>query len=392
MPRTLLENSRIWQAGRFIAGHTLVIEAGIIRALRPQADIRPCAQDRRIDAGAAYALPGFIDLHVHGSLGYDVMDAEPDRLRKLGDFLLRQGVTSYLGTTMSDSRERITAALAAMQVVAAEPHGPLLGVHLEGPYLNPAYRGSQPARYLRLPEPAEYAPWLETGLLRLITIAPELPGGEQLLQAALRQGCTVAIGHSAASYVEAAGYFARGLGQVTHTFNGMPGIHHRAPGLFLAAWEAPQVQFQIIADGLHVHPAVLRMLLQLAGVERVLAITDAMRAAGMADGQYRLGDIEVTVRDGNSRGPEGKLAGSTLTMTQALRNLMCWCNLSLAEALPMFTSVPAHAIHMYPQKGSLQIGSDADIVLWDEAAGVRGTIIGGELVYAAPGISRQRRN
>ena len=227
-------------------------------------------------------------------------------------------------------------------------------------------------------------------------MAPELAGGEDLIRDALEHGTTVSIGHSGASYDAAGEYFAAGVRQVTHTFNGMAGIHHRQPGIFVAAVENPQITFQIIPDGVHVHPAVVRLLLRLVGVERALAITDAMRATGLGDGDFSLGDVFVAVRAGEARTPTGGLAGSTLTMAQALRNMMQYCDLSLAEALPMFTRVPARSIGMYPQKGSLQIGSDADIVIWDEDCGVQATLIGGEVAYqaeatmvAAPGAAAQ---
>ena len=191
------------------------------------------------------------------------------------------------------------------------------------------------------------------------------------------------MGHSGASYDAALEYIAAGLRHITHTFNGMAGIHHRRPGLFIAASERPEVNLEIIPDGVHVHPAVIRLLLGLVGVDRVLAITDAMRAAGLADGEYGMGDVAVVVKDGIARDRHGSLAGSTLTMPQALRNMMKFCGLSLAEALPMATRAPARAIGLYPRKGSLQAGADADIVVWDEDNGVQATLLGGEPVFLA---------
>ena len=383
MSRLLIENSRVWRDGDFVSGHTLVISDGLIRALRPSPSVETRPGDRRIDGGGAYALPGFVDVHVHGGNGFDVMDGTEASLQGLSDFVVRQGVTSFLGTTMASSRERIEAALAAMSAYADRPHSPFLGAHLEGPYLNPAFRGSQPEVHLRAPQPAEYLPWLDSGGIKLITLAPELDGAEGLIRAAVDRGIVVSLGHSGASYEAMHEYIRAGLQQITHTFNGMAGIHHRQPGSFVAASEHPLVTLQIIPDGVHVHPAVVRMLARLAGVERVLAITDAMRAAGLPDGEFGMGDVPVVVKDGIARDRYGSLAGSTLTMAQALRNLMSFCELSLAEALPMVTRAPARSIGMYPQQGSLQIGGDADLVIWDETIGVQATIIGGELVYQA---------
>ncbi len=383
MTRTLIENSRIWQGDRFVSDHTLIITDGIIRDLRPHTEVEALPGDMRLDGGGGYSIPGFVDLHVHGSNNYDVMDASEASLQGLSDFLVRQGVTSFLGTTMSDTGARIEAALVTLRDFVDQPHSPFLGVHLEGPYLNPAYRGSQPASHLRVPSHDEYSPWFKSGQIKLITMAPELKGGDRLIHEAVELGITVSMGHSGASYEAATAYFSAGVRQITHTFNGMAGIHHRQPGIFVAASEHPQVTFQIIPDGVHVHPAVVRMLLRLVGSERVLAVTDAMRATGLADGEFSLGDVDVIVRDGIARASDGGLAGSTLTMAQALTNMMQFCDLSLEDALPMVTRVPARSIGMYPQKGSLDIGTDADVVIWDEDIGVQATLIAGKTVFLA---------
>ncbi len=384
-PRTLIENSLVWQEAGFAAGQTLILREGLIAGLQPQADVAHQPGDRRIDGRGAYALPGFIDLHIHGSLGFDVMDGSLSSLESLCDFLVRGGVTSFLGTTMTDSIPRIKAALAAMRTFAEQPGGPFLGAHIEGPYLNAAFRGSQPEAHLRQPKREEYLPWLRSGLAKLITLAPEIAGGEDLMKEALAHGACVSIGHSGADYEAATRYFAAGARQVTHTFNGMAGIHHRQPGIFVAALENPAVTFQIIPDGIHVHRAVVNMLVRLVGIERVVVITDAVVATGLGDGDYTIGEVALRVRNGQARTPGGGLAGSTLTMDQALRNMMRFCDLSLAEALPMLTRAPARSLGLYPRKGSLATGADADVILWDEQQGPRATFIQGQLVYQAAG-------
>lgn len=383
MSRTLIENSRIWHNEGFISDHTLVIADGIISGIRPAAEVQELPGDWRMDGKGYYALPGFIDLHVHGGNGFDVMNATEDALQGICDFLARQGVTGFLPTTMAASAAQITAALSAMEAFAARPHTPYLGVHLEGPYLNRDYRGAQPDRHLRAPRPDEYLPWFETGQVRLITMAAELEGGDQLIRDANAHRVTVSLGHSGASYEQARDAFAIGLRQITHTFNGMAGIHHRQPGIFVAAIENPQVTLQVIPDGVHLHPAIVKMIVRLAGRERALVITDAMRAAGLPDGHYSMGEVAVIVKDGKARTSQGGLAGSTLRMPAAVRNMMRFCDLTLAETIPMLTRVPARSIGMYPQKGSLEIGSDADIIIWDEALGVQATLIGGKPVYQA---------
>ncbi len=381
MTRTIITNSRIWHDDAFVADHALIVENGVVADLSPSRDIQARIDDRCVDGGGNAVVPGFIDLHVHGSNGFDVMDASDDSLPGMSDFLLRQGVTSFLGTTMSDTAPNIEASLKSMSAAVARSDSACIGVHLEGPYLNSSFRGSQPATHLRHPRPEEYLPWFESGLIKLITAAPELPGGLQFIRDARAHGITVSIGHSGANYEQAGLAIAAGARQITHTFNGMAGIHHREPGIFVAASEKPNVTFQLIPDGVHLHPAIVRMVIRLVGQERVLAITDAMRAAGLADGQYGLGDVKVLVKDGEARASAGGLAGSTLTMSQALRNMMRFADLTLAEALPMLTRVPARSIGIYPQKGSLAIGSDADMVIWHDERGVQATIIAGEIAY-----------
>jgi N-acetylglucosamine-6-phosphate deacetylase len=381
MSRTLIENSLIFQNGTFTRDHVIVIKDEKIASIVPQADLIHYDKDTRIDAHGNYAIPGFVDVHIHGSNGFDTMDTTEDALQGLCDFLVQQGVTSVLPTTMSDTTQRITDALNAMAHFASHKHTPYIGVHLEGPYLNSDHRGSQPDTHLRIPQRDEYLEWFASGQVRLITMAPELDNGDLLIQDARDHNITTSLGHSGATYEQAHHAFEVGLSQITHTFNGMVGIHHRQPGAFIAATENPDITFQIISDGTHVHPAVINMLVKLVGTERVVVITDAMRATGLADGNYQLGDVDVIVSDGEARTRAGGLAGSTLTMPNALRNMMRFCDLSLAEVIPMLTRVPAQSIRMYPQKGSLNIGTDADIVLWNTDKGTQATLIGGEVVY-----------
>jgi N-acetylglucosamine-6-phosphate deacetylase len=380
MTRTLIENSHIYQDGVFIEDHILVIEDGIITAIQPQETVSLQADDQRVNAHDAYALPGFIDVHIHGSNGYDTMDGTLEALQGLCDYLITQGVTGVLPTTMSDTTDAINTAIDTLVEFSKRPHTPYLGIHLEGPYLNTKHRGAQPDTHLRNPDSNEYLPWFETGQVQLITIAPELDGGYQLIKDARHFNILTSLGHSAATYAQAHDAFNAGLAQITHTFNGMIGIHHREPGAFVAAIEHPNVTFQVISDGVHIHPAMINMLVKLVGVDRVVVITDAMRAAGLSDGEYMLGDVHVIVTNGEARNTAGGLAGSTLTMPQALRNMMGFCDLSLAQAIPMLTATPAKSIGMYPQKGTLQVGSDADIVLWQEDT-VKATFIKGEMVY-----------
>lgn len=381
--KTWLTNAIIWHNDTFIHDHTLVIEDGRITAIVPANSQAPLPDDHVINADGKYILPGFVDVHIHGSNGFDTMDATEEALQGMCDFLLTQGVTSFLATTMSAEDEEVTRALENAKQFAHHKHTPYIGVHLEGPYLSAKHRGSQPDTHLRAPIKTEYTKWFASGQVKLMTIAPELEGSDDLIKIAREHGITVSLGHSGATYEQTVRAFELGLGQMTHTFNGVVGIHHREPGALVAMFLNPDVPMQIIPDGVHVHPAMVKFLVQTIGIERVLIITDAMRAAGLKDGDYLLGDVAVTVKNGEARTSAGGLAGSTLTMPDALRNMMAFCDLSLSQVIPMLTSIPAKSIDMFPQKGAICAGADADLVIWDESEGVVATVIAGETVYEA---------
>ncbi|MEA3344856.1 MAG: N-acetylglucosamine-6-phosphate deacetylase, partial [Chloroflexota bacterium] len=255
----------------------------------------------------------------------------------------------------------------------------ILGVHLEGPYFNLEKKGAQPASQIRPADPEEYGSFFRAGPVRLIALAPEIPGNRGLIPYAIDRGAVVAVGHSVATYEEMLEAVSLGLSQATHTFNGMGGLHHRRPGTVGAALTCDEIYAQVIVDLIHIHPAVVKLLVRAKGPERTVLITDAMRAAGMPDGTYELGGQEVIVREGEARLPTGSLAGSTLTMDQAVRNVMRAADLSLSEALRMATITPAYSIGVEDRKGSLETGKDADIILLDEELQVVLTMVRGEI-------------
>lgn len=379
--RTLITGGTILTPHTTLAGHTLVAEDGIITALAA-GPVASQAGDTIIDASGRWVVPGFIDVHVHGAVGCDTMDATPEAIASMARFYAQHGVTAYLPTTMTASAEAIRAAIDNVVACAQPPDGARhLGLHLEGPYLNLDYRGAQHPGYFRAPQPDEYAGWFATGHIRLVTAAPELDGAEQFVRAGRARGVEFAIGHSGASYqqvIEAANW---GMRQATHAFNGMLGLHHREPGTLGGVLADERIFCQIIADGVHVHPAMVKLLVRAKGPSRTILITDAMRATGLSDGEYDLGGQAVTVRDGVARIATGSLAGSTLTLDAALRNVIQFTGLSLAEALPMATSVPAEALGLAGRKGTLAPGADADIALLTPDLTVSATLISGRVVY-----------
>jgi len=371
--------------GLYEEGWVLAREGLIARVGRGALPSVPGA--RRIDLGGAILAPGLIDLHTHGALGHDTMDATPQALREMARFYAQHGVTAFLATTTSESRTSIIAALRNVAKVMRAGTGgaALLGAHVEGPYLNANRAGAQNPSYIRCPDPDEYRYILGTGVVKVLTMAPELSHGEELIRYAVAQGVAISVGHTCASYAQICRAACLGATQATHLFNGMEPLHHRRPGAVGAALALDSLRCQLIADNVHVHPAVLDLALRAKGVGGIILITDAMRAAGMSDGEYDLGGLAVTVRQGVARLAGGALSGSTLTLERAVGNMMAAASLTLPEALAMATRTPARALGLERRKGAIAVGQDADLIIVDRDMRVSLTMVGGEIVYQAKG-------
>lgn len=380
--RTAVINGRIVTPSQIFERGTVVVEGERIVEVSPSA--QPPEDATVIDAGGLYIAPGLIDIHVHGAAGFDMMDATPEALTEMACFFARHGVTSFLATTMTASREETLAAVEnAARCQQHDTGGAhILGVHLEGPYISPKYPGAQLATQIRPADPAEYAAFFAAGNVRLITLAPEIPQNLELVEFAREHGAAVAVGHSAATYDQVLTAVGRGLTQACHTFNAMTGLHHREPGTVGASLTCDDLYAQAIVDFVHLHPAVVRLLVRAKGIHRTVLITDAMRAAGLPDGDYLLGGQAVTVHNGEARlAVGGNLAGSILTLDLGLRNTMRATGLSLVEALPMATSVPAASIMLDDTVGSLKPGYLADLILLDDAGNVHLAMVKGQVVY-----------
>jgi len=369
-------------------GRIVAVEEGTYQDSDEESYPEP-GEERIIHAEGLIVAPGLIDIHVHGGVGHDTMDATPEAIAEMTRFFARHGVTAFLPTTMTASREEILAAIRNVARCMGERSGgaEILGIHMEGPYVSHEKRGAQSPIHIRPADPEEYRAFFRAGPVRLITLAPEFEENRALIPFAIEHGAAVAIGHSVASYEQVLEAVSLGLNHATHTFNGMGGLHHRQPGTVGAVLSCDEIYAQVIVDFIHVHPAVVRLLVRAKGPERTVLITDAMRAAGMPDGTYDLGGQEVTVKGGEARLATGGLAGSTLTMDQAVRNIMEATGLSLPEALKMASSTPACSIGIAERKGSLERGKDADIILLDEEHQVVMTIVRGEVVCGAEGLS-----
>lgn len=346
----------------------------------------PPQAEQQLDAGGLLLLPGGVDVHIHGGANADTMDATRDALAAISLFCARHGTTSFLATTWSDTRERITAALHAVKAVLASgtplPGAHLLGVHLEGPYLNRAKGGAQNLEVIRRADREEALSWLNTGVIRLVSVAPEYPENHWLITECLQRGIAVSIAHTDANYAQTCQAIDLGINHSTHTFNAMPGLHHRDPGVLGAVLNDPRVFCEVIADTIHVHPAILQLLWRLKGAERLILVTDAMRAADQPDGAYPVDDRIVTVCDGIARLPDGTLAGSTLTMARAAANLRAATGAPLEQIWQCASLNPARSIHCAQRKGTLEVGKDADLILMDPvSAQVQTTIVAGRIVH-----------
>ncbi|MCY0879493.1 MAG: N-acetylglucosamine-6-phosphate deacetylase [Firmicutes bacterium] len=327
--------------------------------------------------------PGLVDVHIHGIQGVDVMDGDPASLLRMDRALASVGCTTYLATTMSAVQADLIRVARGIRAFAEQyPDAGLAGVHMEGPYIHPARIGAQRAdavRPPRLDELEELADILGARLRR-ITMAPELPGAGAFIERAQALGLLISFGHSNASYDEAAQGFAQGVGEVTHLFNAMPPLHHREPGLAGAALTRDSVAVELICDGIHVHPAVVKGVARLKGRDGVMLVTDAMRATLLADGTYDLGGQTVTVAQGVARTASGSLAGSTLTLLRAVLNFQVFAERSLAEAVRAASLVPARRMGLLG-RGALQPGFRADVILVDEAGVNRMTWRHGQVVF-----------
>ena len=336
-----------------------------------------------VDLGGRTLMPGFIDVHVHGAVGHEAMDASVPGLQAMASFFASHGVTSFLPTTWTASRAGTLAALRAIaEARTLEGAGArVLGAHMEGPYLSSARCGAQDPDEIRGVDRDEAAQFLDTGAVRLITVAPEADGAGDLLDECVRRGVTVSVGHTDATYDQVAEAVRRGARHMTHTYNAMSALDHRRPGAVGAALALPGFRAEVIADGVHVHPVAVQALLRARGVDEVVLVTDALRPTGSTGGELQLGGRTARVRDGAVRFADGQLVGSVLTMDVALRNVRELSGRSLEQLWPLVSRNPAAAAGVGDRKGALDVGMDADLVVLDEDVRVVLTIVEGQRVH-----------
>jgi N-acetylglucosamine-6-phosphate deacetylase len=363
----------------------LVIEDGIISAAGTRAEMSIPAGARIIDFSDAILTPGLVDIHIHGAAGHDVMEGDADSLAAIERLLARHGVTSYCPTTVTAplnetlaALEKLARAVESAKTITHADRAQPLGIHLEGPFLSHARPGVHPPVSLQPASERVFAPMWEAavGQVAILTIAPELGGALALIAEAAQRGVCVSIGHTNADSDEAKAGIKAGARHVTHAFNAMRRMEHRDPGVLGVVLTDDSITADIIVDGLHVEPEVVDLFLRTKGLDRAVLISDALSATGMPDGTYRLGMFEVQVRDGRCES-HGKLAGSVLTLDQAIGNVMRFARLSFQDGLRLATLNPARVLGIENRKGVLKPGADADIAVFTPEGTVRQTIVRG---------------
>lgn len=340
------------------------------------------ASGQAFDLGGCIVVPGFVDIHIHGCAGFDTCDATREALSGMAGHLIAKGVTSFCPTTMTVSAEDIEKALLNIRSCMENPPegATILGVNMEGPYISINKKGGQKGDFVKNPDYEQFKRFfdLSGGIIRLVDIAPECDGADRFIEGASRL-CRVSLAHTDANYKQATEAFRKGVTHVTHLFNAMPGLGHREPGAVGAAFDDGNIMAELICDGFHIHPAVLRTAFRLLGEDRTVIVSDSMRAAGLADGTYDLGGQKVSVREGHARLPDGTIAGSTTNILEEIRNLVSY-GVPFRHVIKSATINPAKAVGEDRRIGSIEIGKQADLVVLDKNLNLKLVIACGKIV------------
>jgi N-acetylglucosamine-6-phosphate deacetylase len=370
-----ITNATLISGSSIVEGATLFFDEKILPTHK--GNLEACSEV--IDAQGAYVSAGFIDIHIHGSGGADVMDATPEALHTISKTILQTGTTSFLATTMTMSQKDIEAALECVEETMCGLEGAnLLGVHLEGPFINANKHGAQDETYVQTPKFTWLKPYSD--IIKMITLAPEVEGGEAFIKYVSQHYpyILLSLGHSEANYVETKESFTWGIGHVTHLFNAMTPYHHRKPGIVGACFDSSEVSCDIIPDLVHTHPHALALTYKMKQ-EKLIVVTDAMRAGCVRAGVYDLGGREVTVKGNSALLADGTLAGSVLKLNEGVANMVAHTAMDLVDAIKSVTQIPAERLGV--NKGLLEVGYDADIVIFDKDLSIITTFVAGEVKY-----------
>ncbi len=382
----LIWNAKLYTPNGIISPGWLRIENRTITRLgsgQPPAAELEQAQES-INAHQHHLLPGLIDLHIHGAMGYEFMDGQPQAVQKIAQFLVQHGVTSFLATTWAAPQAALLKTLDAIGNAYGQIRNgaTLLGAYLEGPYMNPNRAGAQAIQFIRLATVRQEAfSLINHEMVRVVSLAPELPENFWLIDTFVSRGITVAAGHTSATYQQMQVAVQHGVSLLTHCFNAMSPFHHREPGVVGAGMSMPELRCELIADNVHVHPVAQRILYQLRGCEGIVLVSDSTRVTGLPDGQYILDNRPVQVKQGKVSLLDGTLAGSGLTLDQALFNFTDAVGIPLEKSILSASLYPARVIGIAHQKGSLEPGKDADLFLMDDERNILFTMVEGKMVY-----------
>ena len=374
---------------RMVEAGTIVVEGRRIAAIGTAKEVFIPTKHRTFDCAGMILTPGFIDLLVHGGGGYGFADMSLESVRHISEFFFSHGTTGMLAALYSKPAKDMVADVKRIaQFCQNSKKSNIWGIHLEGPFINKNLHGAMKADYLWKPSVPGWQNLFEAskGFIRLMTIAPELANVEDVMRAAAKNGVVLSIGHSSATYQQVLKAIDNGAAHVTHMFNAMKPFHHREPGVVLAALLHNELKLELIADGIHVHPAVMKLIYRIKGEGGILLITDAIRASGMPDGEYTFMDQEILVKEKKALLHDGTLAGSTLTMEQAVKNMVQLVEVPLTDAVRMASLNGAKVLGLEHQKGILAVGKDADLVVMDKNYEVQMTIYEGSIKYARNGM------
>lgn len=383
MTQLLIENAIIILPSSVLERGWLLIEDSKIKAFGIH-DAPNFEEYDMIDAQGKTLLPGFIDIHCHGAVGHDFMSATPEEIGKIAQFYAQHGVTSFLATTHTQTHDKIYHAMQMIKTAQTQKRNigaRLLGIHMEGPYLNRDKAGAQYPEHVRLADKNEMKDLFDLDVIRLISLAPEFEENHWLIRECIRRGITVSVAHSSATYEQMQGAIDLGITHATHTFNAMTGLHHRNPGIVGAIMDSDNIRAELIVDNIHVHPVAMRVLWKTKGRDGVVLITDSQSFAGLDDGQYQLDDRVVIVKDGRCSLLDGTLAGSMITLNKAFAIFCQTIDVPIEQAWRSSSINAAHAIGISNSKGSIEVGKDADIILIDNQFDVYLTIVEGKIVH-----------
>lgn len=376
-----LKNVTAYIAGKGLIKTDIAIGDGKIAAIG-KLDVEPIFETDGI------VLPGFIDEHIHGAGGADAMDGTEEALQTISEYVAKEGTTGFLATTMTQSPENIGKALKNVKNVREKGEykgAEVLGVHLEGPFISPKHVGAQPLEYVAKPAPETFDKYneLSGGNIKIVTLAPEVEGGLDLVKHLKNIGVVASIGHTGAKFSDVEAAVAAGASNVTHTYNAQTPLHHREAGVVGAAMLFDELNCEMICDTIHVSVPAIRIFVKNKPHDKFTLITDAMRAKGMPDGLSELGGQQVYVKNGEARLADGTLAGSVLKMNVAIKNLVEKAGVSLTEAVDFASANPAKNLGLYDERGSIEVGKRADFAVMDKDFNILCTVVGGKLVYKA---------